>query len=447
MALINQTPQQYYDSGDYGNYQFVSLTDIINQFMLIYVGEDKVIPKVKRLDVAFHAQRALAELSFDTFKSFKSIEFTVPNTLQLPLPQDYVNYTRVMWVDRAGIKHPLYPTRNTQNPVIAPLQNDDGDFCLDNINVTTNTSDNSIIIASRQEGILPGMLVQGVPYIPDGAIVDTVTHATSSTTITIIDSTGSNLVPSTAGKTLAKFTNQDGSLITPNNEVYVLDDSDWVVGEFKITADSIGDANNVKVGMLVYNEGFPTGTKVVNVVNTIIHVDQAATTTVTSNQGQVIFVDPDKDTTTWNNYKSKNPSENAHHDFDYDDELYDVNVGGRYGINPEHAQINGNFYIDDVRGLIHFSSNISGNVAVIDYISDGLGTEDEMKVHKFAEEAMYKSIIYSIISGRITMPEYVIQRYKRERFAAIRTAKLRLSNLKLEELTQILRGKSKWIKH
>ena len=96
---------------------------------------------------------------------------------------------------------------------------------------------------------------------------------------------------------------------------------------------------------------------------------------------------------------------------------------------------------------MHFSSNVSGNVAVIDYISDGLGTEDEMKVHKFAEEAMYKSIIYSIISGRITMPEYVIQRYKRERFAAIRTAKLRLSNLKLEELTQILRGKSKWIKH
>ena len=121
MALINQTPQQYYDSGDYGNYQFVSLTDIINQFMLIYVGEDKVIPKVKRLDVAFHAQRALAELSFDTFKSFKSIEFVIPNTLQLPLPQDYVNYTRVMWVDRAGIKHPLYPTRNTQNPVLAPL--------------------------------------------------------------------------------------------------------------------------------------------------------------------------------------------------------------------------------------------------------------------------------------------------------------------------------------
>ena len=37
--------------------------------------------------------------------------------------------------------------------------------------------------------------------------------------------------------------------------------------------------------------------------------------------------------------------------------------------------------------------------------------------------------------------------YKKDKFAAIRQAKLRLSNIKLEELTQVLRGKSKWIKH
>ena len=70
-----------------------------------------------------------------------------------------------------------------------------------------------------------------------------------------------------------------------------------------------------------------------------------------------------------------------------------------------------------------------------------------MKVHKFAEEAMYKWIAHAILSTRINTPEYLVQRYKRERFAAIRNAKLRLSNFKLEELTQILRGKSKWIKH
>ena len=441
MALINQTPQQYYDSGDYGNYQFVSLTDIINQFMLIYVGEDKVIPKVKRLDVAFNAQRALAELSFDTFKSFKSIEFVIPNTLQLPLPQDYVNYTRVMWVDRAGIKHPLYPTRNTQNPVIAPLQDGDGNFKLEAEGTIVNGS-NSITLTNRTENVLIGMSVTGID-VPNNTTIKSVSHATSSTTITITNN-------ATASATvILQFTNssEDGLLLTPEKSTNVIDNLDWSSGDNFITANSVDDISGLEIGMLVYHEDFPVGTKIANITTTTILLDQDATDTMAANAGQVVFVDPNKDTTTWNNYKSKNPSENAHHDFDYDDELYDVNVGGRYGINPEHAQINGNFYIDDVRGLVHFSSNVSGNVAVIDYISDGLGTEDEMKVHKFAEEAMYKSIIYSIISGRITMPEYVIQRYKRERFAAIRTAKLRLSNLKLEELTQILRGKSKWIKH
>jgi hypothetical protein len=106
MGLLNTTAQSYYDDEyNYGNYQFVSLTSIINQFMLVYVGEDKIIPKAKRLDVAFHAQRALAELSFDTFKSCKAQEITVPASLQMILPQDYVNYTKISWVDSAGIKH------------------------------------------------------------------------------------------------------------------------------------------------------------------------------------------------------------------------------------------------------------------------------------------------------------------------------------------------------
>ena len=54
MALLNNTPQQYYDSNDFGNYQFVSLKDIINQFMLIYVGEDKIIPKARRIYMLKH---------------------------------------------------------------------------------------------------------------------------------------------------------------------------------------------------------------------------------------------------------------------------------------------------------------------------------------------------------------------------------------------------------
>ena len=77
----------YYDGPDgvqrsgnanYGNYQFTSLEDIINSFIVAYVGEDKLISKVSRTDIGFHAQRALAELSFDTLKSVKSFELEVP---------------------------------------------------------------------------------------------------------------------------------------------------------------------------------------------------------------------------------------------------------------------------------------------------------------------------------------------------------------------------------
>ncbi len=122
-------------------------------------------------------------------------------------------------------------------------------------------------------------------------------------------------------------------------------------------------------------------------------------------------------------------------------------MGQRYGLDPEYSQINGSFYIDDKKGNIHFSSNISGKTVILDYISDSLGTEAEMKVHKFAEEAMYKYIAYAILSTRANTPEYVIQRFKRDAFASKRTAKLRLSNINLEEITQVLRGKSKQIKH
>jgi hypothetical protein len=144
------------------------------------------------------------------------------------------------------------------------------------------------------------------------------------------------------------------------------------------------------------------------------------------------------------NYKSATPSENQD---SYDDDYYVNALGQRYGLDPQHAQVNGSFFIDNLKGLIHFSSNISGKTVVLDYISDSLGTDGEMQVHKFAEEAMYKWIMYAILSTRANTPEYIVRRYQKEKFAATRTAKLRLSNIKLEELTQILRGKSKHIKH
>ena len=157
-----------------------------------------------------------------------------------------------------------------------------------------------------------------------------------------------------------------------------------------------------------------------------------------------VLVDLNKQSKAWQNYKSHTPSSTTD---DYEDNTRWIAEGQRYGIDPQHAQNNGSYYIDNNTGLIHFGSFLSGKTIILDYLSDSLGTDSEMKVHKFAEQAMYMCIAYAILSTRANVPEYVVRRFKKDRFAAVRQAKLRLSNLKLSELTQILRGKSKQIKH
>ena len=47
MGLLENTQKSYYEGNDFGNYQFTSLKDIINQFMVVYVGEDKMIEKAR----------------------------------------------------------------------------------------------------------------------------------------------------------------------------------------------------------------------------------------------------------------------------------------------------------------------------------------------------------------------------------------------------------------
>ena len=281
---------------DVKNYQFTTLENIINNFVIAYTGEDKIIPKANRTDIQFHGMRALQELSFDTFKSTKSQEIEIPSSLKMILPQDYVNYVKLTFKDNSGIEHLLYPAIKTSDPS-AIKQDTDGAYSFD---------------------------------INDDDFNDTT------------------------------------DLINPDN-------SD-----------------------------------------------------------------------TWNSYKSSTPSENQDN---YQDGTYWPIDGSRYGLDPNHAQANGSFYINDQEGYIHFSSNMSGKTITLKYISDSLGTDAEMQVHKFAEEAMYKSIMYGLLSTRMNIPEHVVMRYKRERFAETRKAKLRLSNIKLEELTQTLRGMSKHIKH
>ena len=277
---------------NYGSYEYISLNDIINNFIVAYIGAGKLIPSAKRTDIMFHAKRGLQEFSYDTLKSIKSQELTIPPSLSIVIPQDYVNYVKCSWIDNAGAKHVIYPTRVTSNPTELPLQDNDG--------------------------------------IPSQ------------------DSDGENTL---ANQSLTEEKWKNRSLTT-----------DFQPNDYR---DST-------------NEGL---------------------------------------------------------------------IGQRYGLQPEEAQVNGMFTINERTGTFSFSSDLAGKLIILEYISDNLAYDADMKLPKMAEQAMYMHIAYSILSGRAGIPEYVVNRFKRDRSSALRNAKIRLSNIKIEEIAQVFRNKSKWIKH
>ena len=307
----NQAEKAYGEivENNYGSYQYIKLNDIVNNFLVGYVGKDKLIPDVKRTDVIFHAKRAMQEFSYDTLKSIKSAELTIPPNLTLVLPQDYVNYVRCSWIDDLGVKHIIYPADNiTISPYYTQIQDDAGIPTQDNF----------------------GNDVEG-----------------TSVTQERWHKANDNLV--------------NGQL-TPN-DVNSGIDPDWYG----------------------YGYGWGLGTG--------------------------------------------------------------YGWGQRYGLEPSAANMNGWFNINERENKLSFSSNLNGNMVVFEYISDGLAYDLDTRVPKMAEDAMYAYIIYSIISTRINQPEYIVMRLKKEKSAKLRNAKIRLSNIKLDEIVQVMRNKSKWIKH
>jgi hypothetical protein len=111
MAYISQ--YQYYENGgaspidaNWGSFQYVSLYDIVNNFMLIYSGNHNLVNNEERFKILFHAKRAIQELNYDAFKEIKVLELSVDDQLRYILPSDFVNWVRIS-IEREGILHPL----------------------------------------------------------------------------------------------------------------------------------------------------------------------------------------------------------------------------------------------------------------------------------------------------------------------------------------------------
>ena len=286
---------------NYGGYQYITLNDAIDNFMVGYVGDGKIIQTAKKSDVLFFAKRSLQEFSYDTLKSIHSQELTIPASLNIILPQDYVNYVNVSWIDTYGVKRPIFPTNNlTTIPYNTPVQDN-----------------------------------KGVPTQ---------------------DNFGENI---------------EGTSITKER------------------------FDNMKIDIL----------------NNDFNMDDWA-------------------------YFSNAYGYNGN-----------WNLGQFYGADPQYSNVNGYFTIDEREGKMSFSSDLADRLIVLEYISDSLAYDKDTKVPKLAEEALYASILHYIVSTRANQPEYLVQRLRKDKSSKLRNAKIRLSNIKLTEIVQVMRGKSKWLKH
>ncbi len=147
-------------------------------------------------------------------------------------------------------------------------------------------------------------------------------------------------------------------------------------------------------------------------------------------------------------------SNDDEYNFGYFDNLY---FGRRYGNDPQFENSNGAFVIDTYKGMIYLDSSFArtiaagadGEIISLRYVSDGLADNGDLSkvyVHKFAEDAVYAYLLYNLTKVRPSTVS-LASLYKKEAFAKMRNAKIRLSQYKTEEITQVLRGVAKWIKH
>jgi len=135
--------------------------------------------------------------------------------------------------------------------------------------------------------------------------------------------------------------------------------------------------------------------------------------------------------------------------WEYDGTWYfEYSIGARFGLNTETANRNPTFRIDKKTGVINFSSEMMDKLCILEYVSDGMegGDVSLITVNKLFEDYVYAYIRYAILSSKLGVQEYIVNRSRKEKTALLRNAKIRISNIHPGRLLMNLRGQDKWLK-
>ena len=156
MAYITQFT--YYENNgntptdtNLGSYQYVSLQDIVNNFMLIYQGNHELVNNLERYQVLFHAKRGIQELNYDAMKEIKVLQLTLDHNFSFTLPSDYVNWVRISQY-KDGVLFPL--TENIQtNFSTAYLQDNQSNILFDEDGNALSPQDSELDLSRSTKSI------------------------------------------------------------------------------------------------------------------------------------------------------------------------------------------------------------------------------------------------------------------------------------------------------
>ena len=172
MPYINN--YQYYKNNgaipedeNWGSYQYVSLSDIVNNFILMYVGNDKLVNNVDRYTILFHAKRSIQELNYDALRNIKVLELQLGTELKMIMPPDYVSYVRMSMLIN-GVLIPLVENRTVMSAT-AYLQDNNLDIVFDsNGEIVTGTSKLDILRGDNMLYTGGGIYNNQMGYCCDG---------------------------------------------------------------------------------------------------------------------------------------------------------------------------------------------------------------------------------------------------------------------------------------
>lgn len=135
--MPQQTQQQYYeDESQYGQYQYVTLAEIIDGMLAeVTLNEDHYLKNIKRALLLRYAKNAIREVNRQAASEVLEFEITVPDSLVFPMPQECVNYVGVWRVimDNSTSSYRLVEVdiNDGINTAIGYLQDDHGDLLYD----------------------------------------------------------------------------------------------------------------------------------------------------------------------------------------------------------------------------------------------------------------------------------------------------------------------------